>query len=261
MQHNFKKQFGQNFLQHAVWVERLVDSADLNDQDLVIEIGPGEGVVTERLAQSAKEVMSLEIDSELIPVLNEKFQAYDNITIVPTDVLQWDEKSLGDRKFKVVASLPYNISKKIINKFLLAENKPQQMALLIQKEVAYDYVATKPNAKFLGTVAQIYADIELTTTIPRNAFFPMPKVDGGVLKFTNIKPKRENPEELIKFIKIGYSAPRKKLSGNLANLGYDKSQLEALLVKLNLSATARPQELDLNDWQALFAKISEVSKK
>jgi 16S rRNA (adenine1518-N6/adenine1519-N6)-dimethyltransferase len=261
MQHNFKKQFGQNFLQHAVWVERLVDSADLTSEDLVVEIGPGEGVVTERLAQCAKQVLSLEIDPELIPVLNEKFQNYDNIKIIPEDILQWDISILNGKKYKVVASLPYNISKKIINLFLRAENPPIEMALLIQKEVAYDYVAKKPDAKFLGVVAQIYADIELTTTIPRNAFFPMPKVDGGVLRFTNIKPKVEKPEELIKFIKIGFSAPRKKLSGNLANLGYDKQELEALFLKLNFSATARPQELDLSDWQELYQHISEISRK
>lgn len=255
MQHNFKKQFGQNFLQHLEWVERLVEAADLDKNDVVIEIGPGDGVVTERIAQSAKKITSLEIDDELIPVLNEKLQNYDNIEIVPIDVLQWDQTSLGDINYKVVASLPYNISKKIINKFLTSANPPIQMALLIQKEVAYDYVAKKTNATFLGTVAQIYADIELTTTVPNNAFFPMPKVDGGILKFTNIKPKTKKPEELIKFIKIGYSAPRKKLSSNLANIGYQKADIEKTLTALNLSATARPQELDLNDWQELELKL------
>lgn len=255
MQHNFKKQFGQNFLQHLEWVERLVEAADLSKEDLVIEIGPGEGVVTERITQSVKNVKSLEIDVELIPVLNEKLRAYDNIEIVPIDVLQWDNNSLGNNNYKVVASLPYNISKKIINKFLTSTNPPLQMALLIQKEVAYDYVAKKPDATFLGTVAQIYADIELVTTVPSNAFFPMPKVDGGILKFTNIKPKATDPEELIKFIKIGYSAPRKKLSSNLANIGFEKAIVEKALTTIKLSATARPQELNLSDWQQLFKKL------
>ncbi len=256
--HNFKKKFGQNFLQHAMWVERLVEAADLNSEDIVIEIGPGDGVVTERIAQSCKELTSLEIDSELIPELTEKLAIYPNIKIVESDILQNDLSFLKDKKYKVVASLPYNISKKIINKFLLSDNPPVQMALLIQREVALDYVSHKPDAKFLGTAAQGYADIELTTTVPRNAFYPIPKVDGGILKFTNIKPKYKDLEKLLKFIKLGYSAPRKKLSGNLSNVGYDKTQIENLLLALHLSATARAQELDLNDWQALSAALSKL---
>ena len=256
--HKFKKQFGQNFLQHAMWIEALVEAADLTKEDIVIEIGPGEGVVTERIAQSCKEITSLEIDTELIPVLNEKFSSYTNIKIIESDFLQNDLAFLKGKKYKVVASLPYNISKKIINKFLRSENPPVQMALLIQREVAMDYVSHKPDAKFLGTAAQGYADIELTTTVPSNAFHPEPKVDGGILKFTNIKQKYPNLENLLKFIKLGYSAPRKKLSGNLANVGFDRTQVENILLALKLSATARGQELDLNDWQALNAALTKL---
>jgi 16S rRNA (adenine1518-N6/adenine1519-N6)-dimethyltransferase len=221
---------------------------DLKPDEMVIEIGPGQGVLTEKLIATNAQIFSVEIDTELLPILSGKFSGFKNFNLINSDIMQLDIESKGPKHYKVCGSLPYNISKNIISKFLLTKNKPEDMVFIIQKEVAEDYSATSPKSSFLSNFAQAYSDVMYKDTIPRTDFYPTPEVNGGIIVFTNIKEKLSDPEKLIKFIKIGYSQPRKKLSANISSMFVNKQKAEEALISLGLKDTVRPSELTFDDW-------------
>ena len=256
IEHDFKKQFGQNFLRDSVWAEKIVKYLDLKESEMVIEIGPGQGALTEKLVETKAQVFSVEIDTELLPILGAKFSGFPNFNLINSDIMALDIEAKGPRQYKVCGSLPYNISKNIISKFLLAKNKPLNMVFIIQKEVAEDYSAKAPKSSFLSNFAGIYSDVTYKNTIPRTDFYPTPEVDGGIIIFENIKEKVAEPEKLIKFIKIGFSQPRKKLSTNISSLFLNKQKAEEALISLGLKDTIRPSELDFASWRKLFDLIS-----
>jgi 16S rRNA (adenine1518-N6/adenine1519-N6)-dimethyltransferase len=251
MSHKFKKQFGQNFLRDTESVIDLIYAAGITAKDNVLEIGPGNGSVTEYLVEKAKRVVAVEIDVELIPKLKERFKDSANFSVLLSDILELNPKDVfKGEPYKVVGSLPYNISKPIIKKFLTADNPPVCMSVLIQKEVSQDYAARPPKAMFLGTFARIYARIKAGKVVEKSKFYPTPKVDGQILTFSEIhKPK--DAETLVKFIKLGYTSPRKKLSSNLANYEYDKAKIESFLTKENLTSSSRASELTPAQWYNL----------
>lgn len=252
-EHEFKKQFGQNFLTNVKWIVDMLSAAEINKDDQIVEIGPGAGALTEFLIEQAQRVIAVEIDYDLVDYLREKFEQYDNFEVKNADILEVNIKRLTKNEpYKLIGALPYNISKKIIRRFILEDNKPESATFIIQKEVAKKYTAKAPKASFLSTFASIYANVEYLGTIPKGEFNPVPAVDGGILKFTNIKPKVENHVELNKFIKLGYTQPRKKLSKSLSNYGYEKAATEANLEKMGLSANARAGELTLDNWLELM---------
>jgi len=258
-EHNFKKRFGQNFLTRLSWADELIHLAGIKPGDLVIEIGPGQGIVTEKLLAPGNEVFACEIDYELYPVLEEKFSQVENFHLVAEDVLSWNFTAMtGKKPYRVIASLPYNIAKKVINLFLTSKYPPQAMALVVQKEVAENYTAAAPDATFLGLAASVYSDIKYCGTIPKEDFNPEPKVDGGMLLFSRKKPVIKEPEKLVRFIKSGFSTPRKKLSSNLNNIGYLKSGIEKLLKDMHLKETARPQELSLEQWLQIYTHVTNA---
>ena len=257
MGHRFKKQFGQNFLRNTESVIDLIYSAGISAEDNVLEVGPGNGSVTEFLVEKAKAVVAIEIDTELIPKLKERFKDYPNFSVILTDILELnpDDVFKGE-PYKVVGSLPYNISKPIIKKFLTTVNPPVTMTVLIQKEVSQDYAAVPPKAMFLGTFARVYAHIKAGKVVEKSKFYPTPKVDGQILTFSAIH-KPEGAEELVKFIKLGYSSPRKKLSSNLANYKFDKTKTEQFLIKENLKSSSRASELTAEQWYNLHELLTK----
>ena len=254
--HNFKKQFGQNFLKNSFWADKIVSYLNLKPDEMVLEIGPGQGVLTERLLETKASVFSVEIDSELLPFLNEKFSNYANFNLINSDILALDIESKGPKHYKVCGSLPYNISKNIISKFLQSVNKPEKMVFIIQKEVAEDYSVKAPKASFLSNFAQAYSDVTYNNTVPKTDFYPVPEVNGGILTFENIKPKILDPEKLIRFIKAGYVQPRKKLSANITSLFLNKQKAEEALLSIGLKDSVRPSELTFGDWINLFDLVS-----
>ncbi|MFQ5493401.1 MAG: 16S rRNA (adenine(1518)-N(6)/adenine(1519)-N(6))-dimethyltransferase RsmA [Candidatus Dojkabacteria bacterium] len=253
MKHDFKKQFGQNFLRDINAVLEFVNSSGVNGTDNILEIGPGDGAVTEFLIQQAKTVTSIEIDSALTFTLESAFGSNDNFKLINADILKFNEEQFEHREnYKVIGSLPYNISKKIISKFLTSNSPPQSMTVIIQKEVAEDYSAEAPKSAFIANFASLYSDVKYLFPIPAHAFEPKPAVDGAVIQFTNIKPKHAEPLKLKKLIKIGYSSPRKKLSSNLGNVGYNKAVIEDWLKAQGLTESARAGELTLQNWIELY---------
>ena len=250
--HEFKKNLGQNFLRDKRWAEKIISYLEIIPGDNIIEIGPGQGYLTSHLLEAGANVFAVELDHELVPFLLGRFGNHPNFHLVESDILEVDLEADGSKRYKVAGSLPYNISKKIIDKFFSTENTPELMTYIIQKEVAQDYTAKGPKFSFLSIYAQMYAEVEYKNTISSNEFFPRPKVDGAIVTFSNIKARRQDVKEFARFVKVGYSQPRKKLSSNLTTLGIDKSVLEAKFITLSLPIGVRAEELGYNHWLELF---------
>ncbi len=255
--HNFKKRFGQNFLKNKDRAVHMVNSLELTKDDTVIEIGPGHGIVSELLAEKAGHVILIEIDDELIPFLENKFKDTPNVEIVHKDVLQLNLKDLKLKNYKLVGSLPYNIAKKIIFSFLVNDPRPETMSFILQKEVAENYTSKPPKKEFLANFAEVYSDTEYLETIKAGEFHPTPKVESAIIKFKVKQDIQKDPEKLIKFIKVAYSSPRKKLSSNLSHgLKIDKEKVEKALEKLDINLNSRPAELTIDAWKGLFKLLN-----
>lgn len=249
----FKKQFGQNFLSKVNWGIKFMENAQIDQDDLVIEIGPGNGFFTDFLAQKAQKVIAIEIDTSLKPFHDVLKDRYPNLEFIYQDILSVDvDKLTKGQTYKVVGSLPYNISKRIIKQFIELDNPPELMLFIVQREVGQKYAAKAPKTNFLAMYANLYADIEYIETIPKTDFFPIPEVDGGMILFTNIKQKFNKPKELTRFIKLGSTQPRKTLLNNLSNYNFSKTDILKALKQIKLSEKIRSGELSLSNWIALF---------
>lgn len=268
--HNFKKQFGQNFLKNSKYAVSLVNNLELVPEDTVIEIGPGDGMVTNLLLQSGAKVIALEIDTELIPKLEQRFRDFPNFKLINLSILEANiQKVLEDnqagKNVKVAGSLPYNISKKIIDLFLrfntLSTNfKISKCCYIVQEEVAKDYVASTPNSSFLSQYSKIFAKVRKLESIPNYMFFPEPKVNGGIIRFDL---KEEIPiyhKEFNGFLRSGFSSPRKTLSNNLKSINkYTSDQIQDAFSVLEIKPLARPAELEFEKWEKLFLFLNPQS--
>jgi len=254
-----KKSLGQNFLRDEIILEKIIAAADLQPDDLVIEIGPGEGVLTEELAKRVKKVIAIEIDEVLSNLLRNKLLNTKNVEIINADVLKINlPELLGSEasKYKIVANLPYYITSPIIRLFLEAENPSTEMILMVQKEVAERIVAKPGKMSILAVSIQYYAHPELLFYVDKRSFFPVPEVDSAVIRITHIaNRKSRNKEEINKFFRVvraGFSAKRKMLVNNLASsFQLDKKEVEEKIKKVPLSGTVRAQELSVEDWKKL----------
>lgn len=265
--HNFKKNYGQNFLKNGKFVHILTNALELKESDSVIEVGTGEGIVTNNLINSGAKTMSVEIDYSLIPNLIKRFGEKTNFEVFNEDFLTIDLEAALDKigsgpDVKATGSLPYNISKRIIKKFLdfnLSQSKYfiSNMSFIVQDEVAKEYVTKAPRASFLSNSTKLFAELKKLESIPASQFYPVPKVNGAILL---IMPKRdlsENVNEVNKFIRLGYSSPRKTLLKNLKNSNkWEKETLENAFNQLQISLTARAAELEENTWLELFKKLN-----
>lgn len=262
LRHNFKKQFGQNFLKSKKFPKEMVNALDIKPTDTIFEIGPGDGILTDELIKTGAKVVSIEIDYDLIPKLVKRFSSNENYDLMHIDFMDLDlkeafEKYAKDSAIKFAGSLPYNISKRIIRKILdfnLVQNKffVSKMAFIVQEEVAKDYIAKAPNSSNLSTLTHIYAKTKKLISIPASQFHPVPKVNGAILVLEPYKDLELNTE-LEKLIKIAFSAPRKTLKKNLKNSNkYISEQIDAAISKLGLNETVRAHELDSSVWKELL---------
>ena len=251
--HNFKKKFGQNFLQDKNIIKKIVDSADIVDNSLIIEIGPGSGALTEFLVEKGLTI-SYEIDKELEPLLNDKFKDNDNSIIIFDDFLKRDvKKDLENYKYNklyVVANLPYYITTPIIEKLIEENINIEKMVLMVQKEVG-DRFSSKPRTKDYSSITvflNYYFDIKKEFIVSKNAFYPKPNVDSMIISL-NKKPNRirSNNEELFfKLVRDSFQFKRKTLRNNLKAYNWDI--IEDYLLKNGYTETARAEELELNNY-------------
>ncbi len=267
----FQKRFGQNFLIDTHVLEKIIKSAEITKDDVVLEIGPGIGTMTQYLCENAKEVIAVEIDKNLIPILqNDTLAEYDNVTIINEDILKVDlnalvqEKNDGKR-IKVVANLPYYITTPII--MGLFENRVplQNITVMVQKEVA-DRMQAKPNSKDYGALSlavQYYAQPYIVANVPPNCFMPRPNVGSAVIRLTlheELPVQVENEALLFAMIRAAFNQRRKTLVNALTNaneLQVTKEVVQTALEQMGLSATIRGEALSLEQFAQLCTLISD----
>lgn len=262
----FQKKFGQNFLIDPHVLDKIIRSADITEEDCVIEIGPGIGCVTQALLENAGKVISIEIDDQLIPILTEQFGNEPNFKLIHKDVLKVDLKKLieeesPNRKVKVVANLPYYITTPIIMTLLENELPIDSITVMVQKEVA-DRLASKPGTKQYGAITvsvNYFCESYLVANVPRNCFMPRPNVDSAViqLKLHDEPPvKAKNTKQLFKIIKAAFMLRRKTLLNTLAahgDLGIEKDRLKQILEDSGVGAQTRGETLSIEE----FARLSD----
>ncbi len=261
----FQKKFGQNFLIDTHVVDKIIRSAGLTKDDMVLEIGPGIGSLTQHLAEHAGKVVAVEIDKNLIPILKETLAAYDNITIINEDILKVDINALaeqynGGKPIKVVANLPYYITTPIIMGLFESHVPIESITVMVQKEVA-DRMQVGPGTKDYGALSlavQYYAKPEIVANVPPNCFIPRPTVGSAVIKLTRFKePPVDVKDEALMFrlIRASFNQRRKTLVNGLTNsseLSFSKEQITEAITSLGWQATIRGESLTLEE----FAKLS-----
>lgn len=248
---------GQHFLNNPKIAEQIVQSANIQEDEIILEIGPGEGFLTEKIYPKAKKIIAIELDNKLRDALQDKFQNKENIHIIFDDILKVNLPKLlkegGVENYKVIANIPYYITSKIIRLFLETQMQPTELILMIQKEVAERIVAPKGKMSILSASVQYYAQAEILFDVTKENFNPPPQVDSSIIKIFNIK--KTNPEEDKKFFKVvraGFCARRKTLINNLSNSFHlDKKIIEEKLAQINISSNVRAQELSIEDWKKL----------
>lgn len=266
----FQKKFGQNFLIDERVLNKIISAAELEKDDYVIEIGPGIGTMTQYLCEQAGFVSAIEIDKDLIPILKETLDSYDNFEVINDDVLKVDlkgliEKNGNGKPCKVVANLPYYITTPIIMSLLESRVPIESITVMVQKEVA-DRMMVGPGTKDYGALSlavQYYAKPYIVANVPMNCFVPRPNVDSAVIRLTCHKdaPVDVKDEKLMfKLIRASFNQRRKTLVNgisNFAELSYSKAEITEALNKIGLSETIRGEALDLSQFAELANALSE----
>lgn len=251
---------GQNFLINEKIYDEIVEAAEITKDDTVLEVGPGLGFLTAKLAKVAKEVISVELDDKLANFLQIGLDSQDveNVTIVNQDVLKFNPTDLP-KNYKVVANLPYNITSIFLRTFLGQKNRPQSLVLMLQKEVAQRLVAKPGDMSMLALSVQFFGNTEIVREVKAGNFWPEPKIDSAVIKITLDNSKRgeislEEERAFFRLAKFGFSAKRKMLKNNLGSgLKISNQEAEKLLISAGLDIHVRAEDLSVLDWQKLFA--------
>ena len=266
-----KKRYGQNFLIDRRVLERIIEGAGISKEDVVLEIGPGIGTLTQALCEAAGHVIAVEIDRDMIPLLEENLSGYENYEIINEDVLKLDlemlirERGLGSRPLRVAANLPYYITTPIIMQLLESRIPAKTITVMVQKEVADRMQAAPGTADYgaLSLAVQYYADARISAKVPPNCFIPRPNVDSAVITLERYEaPPVEVKDEvhLFRLIRAAFAQRRKTLANALKNdpsLGLDREQVEAALARLGLNADIRGERLSLQQFAALSDLLQE----
>ncbi|MFA5838701.1 MAG: 16S rRNA (adenine(1518)-N(6)/adenine(1519)-N(6))-dimethyltransferase RsmA [Candidatus Paceibacterota bacterium] len=260
-----KKSLGQNFLTSGSVRTAIRDASDVNADDIILEIGPGKGFLTEVLIIFAGKVVAVEKDRELIPYLKEKFRdAIDanRLEILGEDILDFEPEILSfykDFDYKVVANIPYYITGPILKKFLTTKYQPQLMVLMVQKEVAQRIVARDKKESILSISVKAYGKPKIVKNVSKKYFKPQPKVDSSVLLIDNISRnffKKVDEKKFFNLVKTGFAHKRKILIKNLSTSGLsDRKNLDLVFKKIGISENIRAENLTLNDWKNIYVEL------
>ncbi|MDO8486548.1 MAG: 16S rRNA (adenine(1518)-N(6)/adenine(1519)-N(6))-dimethyltransferase RsmA [Candidatus Staskawiczbacteria bacterium] len=245
------KGMGQNFLVNKLALEKIIKSADLKSDDIVLEVGPGIGTLTIELAKTVKKVIAIEKDKYMCQILKETLKNYRNVEIINGDVLKTTIEL--PKPYKLVANIPYYLTSPLIRKFL--ENhpnnkQPEEIILMVQKEVAQRICNSPPNMSLLAVSVQFYATAKIISYVKKENFWPKPKVDSAIIKITPHKKAPQISNELFfKIVKAGFSQPRKQLGNNLSKmLKIDKDTIFKILLLSDIEPKRRAETLSINDW-------------
>ncbi|HPL93164.1 MAG TPA: 16S rRNA (adenine(1518)-N(6)/adenine(1519)-N(6))-dimethyltransferase RsmA [bacterium] len=259
-----KKRFGQNFLLDESALNDIVKAADLKKDDQVLEIGPGLGVLSMKLAPAVEKLVLVELDRDLAGFLRVQFANNEAVTVCEEDALQADWEKYFEGQYKIVANIPYNITGMLFRKISLLLKKPERVVLLVQKEVAERLISKSGDMNVLALVMQFLYKIKIVRKVSRMGFYPAPKVDSAVILLERRFDYEQQwqsygleNKDFFQLVKIGFSAKRKKLSNNLAN-GYHKSAdwAQKLMDKAELADNTRAEDVAMEDWLRMGAGMS-----
>ena len=268
---NFQKKFGQNFLIDTHVLDKIISAAGITKDDFVLEIGPGIGTMTQYLACAAREVVAVEIDKNLIPILEDTLQGFENVSVINEDILKVDIAALAEEKnqgkpIKVVANLPYYITTPIIMGLFEKHVPLESITVMVQKEVA-DRMQVGPGTKDYGALSlavQYYAEPYIVANVPPNCFMPRPSVGSAVIRLTRHKemPVQVKDEKLMfQLIRASFNQRRKTLANGLKNspeLQFSKEKIETAIASLGKGASVRGEALTLEEFAKLANSFTDM---
>ncbi|MEX0878052.1 MAG: 16S rRNA (adenine(1518)-N(6)/adenine(1519)-N(6))-dimethyltransferase RsmA [Candidatus Spechtbacterales bacterium] len=288
------KVLGQNFLNEPNAVHALIKTAEVSKEDTVIEVGPGTGAITKELAKKAGQVIAVEKDENMVEILKHEIRGFENIQIVEGDILKFEitkiqetqpdiaRRSRGGQArnkqisnhnnqakenpkgydlkldtYKLVGAPPYYLTARLFRTFLEQANlKPVSITVIIQKEVAEKICAKPPRMNLLAVSVQLYGEAKIIEKVPKEFFWPRPKVDSAILTVQNIKKPGVDETKFFKVLQAGFSAPRKQLAGNLSRvLSIERDKVEKILKECGIKPEQRAETLSVDDWKKLTLKF------
>lgn len=265
----FKKQFGQNFISDDHLLAKIVEAAEITPEDVVIEIGPGAATLTAALAEKAAQVIAIEIDKDLFPIIKRRMAGYSNFELVAGDAMKVDFDALaakyGAKRYKVVANLPYYITTPIVMRFLEEGFRVSELVIMVQQEVADRFLAS-PGTKAYGAITaaiNYYGSVSRAFNVPRTMFTPRPEVDSSIVKIKcyENKPFEADDEKLLRrVIKAAFGQRRKTLNNALKALNLPKDELDKALQRAGIDAARRGETLSVEEFVRLSNAISKISK-
>lgn len=265
----FKKQFGQNFISDDHLLAKIVEAAEITPEDVVIEIGPGAATLTAALAEKAAQVIAIEIDKDLFPIIERRMAGYANFELVAGDAMKVDFDALaakyGAKRYKVVANLPYYITTPIVMRFLEEGFRVSELVIMVQQEVADRFLAN-PGTKAYGAITaaiNYYGSVSRAFNVPRTMFTPRPEVDSSIVKIKcyENKPFEADDEKLLRrVIKAAFGQRRKTLNNALKALNLPKDELDKALQRAGIDAARRGETLSVEEFVCLSNAISKISK-
>ncbi|MFH0912409.1 MAG: 16S rRNA (adenine(1518)-N(6)/adenine(1519)-N(6))-dimethyltransferase RsmA [Patescibacteria group bacterium] len=260
-----QKRLGQHFLINRSVLTQIIQAAQVNDQDEILEIGPGLGTLTRELALSANRVIAVEKDPIMAKACRSLNSDLTNIRIIESNALTLDnlffQEYFPDRKYKLVSNLPYYLTSAIIRFFLESAYRPAMMVLMVQKEVAERIVATPPEANILSVAVQFYSHPEIIAIIPKQDFWPIPKVDSAIIRITPHKklPATVDEKKFFRIVKAGFGERRKQIHNSLAGgLNLDVDTIKNILTVSGIASDRRAQTLNLQEWLKLYRDIIKL---
>ena len=259
---SFKKSLGQNFLIDKNFVDKIVESADIENQN-VLEIGPGIGTITYEMAKTAKKVVVIEIDKSLIPILEQNLEEFDNVKIINEDILKVDlvkliEEEFDGESFKVVSNLPYYITTPIIEKLITTGIPCKDMTIMVQKEVGQRMVASEVDKEYssLSVFIKFYTEAKTLVNLPKSVFMPQPKIDSTILNLKlRIYDENVDQETLFKLVRAGFNKRRKTILNSMSDV-VDKEDLKVAFEKTGLKANLRAENLSIDHYIKLASQIN-----
>lgn len=254
------KRLGQNFLIDKNILDKIVATSDLSEHDIVIEVGPGVGALTQELATRVKKVIAIEKDRKMCEILREVLKDFHNIEIVNEDILKWDVCRVCDTRqnYKVIANLPYYITSPVIRKFLESLLSPDFMVFMVQKEVGERIIAQPPHMSILAVSVQLYAQPKIVAKVSKNCFLPAPNVDSAIVKIDVNRSlcSSADKNKFFQLVKAGFAQKRKLLISNITKgLSVKREVVEQAFEKSKINVQSRAQELAINQWITLLQEI------
>jgi 16S rRNA (adenine1518-N6/adenine1519-N6)-dimethyltransferase len=269
-----KKRLGQHFLIDEAVLERILSAAELSPGDIVVEIGPGLGILTEGLAKLGARIIAVELDSKLIALLKKRLATFPNIKVIHADILKVTPRQLLQdnlpaseivRGYKVIANLPYYITSPVLRHFLEAQPRPSEMVVMVQKEVGEAIAAVPGKMSLLSVKTQFYSKPAIISYVPAASFYPSPKVDSVILRLDVYSQSPIEVSDVASFFDIvihGFSSPRKQLRNSLAHsLEMPPSQVVSLLEKAGIETKRRAETLSLEEWRELWKIFAPFTKR